>query len=166
MVDRVKEVYNITTLEELNVVLNTTSIPEGRVLRDVYGESLAHTNVLLTQLFGNEDRKVPAHMPHFLNKQVLERIENRIPDQFTATRSHRFRNSTDLQYALMYFYFLKNFEKEKKDEYYDSLWSQYLDTDHNGYLDKNELATLATMVYEENVNEEFDLKNDQSSIGT
>lgn len=163
--DRVKEVYNITTLEELSGVLNTTSISEGRALRDTYAESLAHTNVLLTQLFGNDERKVPAHMPHFMNKEVLQKIEDRIPDQFTDTRSHRFRNSTDLQYALMYFYFLKHFEKEKKDQYYDSLWSQYLDTDHNGYLDKNELATLATMVYDENVNEEFDLKCGQSSIG-
>lgn len=148
-------VYNISTLEELHSILNETQSSEGRSLRDMYAESLVHTNVLLTKIFGNEERKVPAHMPHFMNKQVLQRIEERIGSYFTDTRKHRFRSSSDLQYAFMYFYFLKEFEKEKQEAYYDSLWEQYLDTDHDGYLNTNEFKTLAAMVYQNDVNEEL-----------
>lgn len=153
-----KEVYKIATLEELDAVLaeqSEQSEQPGRSLRDMYAESLVHTNMLLTQLFEYEDRKVPAHMPHFLNREVLQQIENMIGDQFTLTRQHRFRSSDDLQYAFMYFYFLKEIEKKKMDAYYDSLWDLYLDTDHDGFLNTNEFKTLAAMVYRDDVNEEF-----------
>lgn len=142
---------NITSLTELESILNTTS---GRRLADTYSDSLIYTNILLTKLFGNEERKVPAHMPHFMNVISLQQIEQKIPDYFTETRSHRFRSSNDLQFALMYFYFVKQFEKEKQDDYYNSLWNLYLDTDHDGYLNANELQTLAAIVYQDNINDE------------
>lgn len=144
--------FNITTLEELDEAL---AAKQGRVLRDMYAESLVHTNIVLSKLFGNEERKVPAHMPHFMNKQVLQQIEDTIGMEFTNTREHRFRSSDDLQYAFMYFYFLKEFEKQKQEAYYDSLWDLYLDTDHDGFLNSNEFTTLAAMVYQDNVNEEY-----------
>lgn len=93
-------------------------------------------------------------MPHFMNVNSLKEIEKRIPAYFDETRSHRFRSSEDLQFALMYYYFVKQFEKEKQDDYYDSLWDLYLDTDHDGYLNTNELQTLAAIVYQDNVNDE------------
>ena len=69
--------------------------------------------------------------------------------------SHRFRSSDDLQFAFMYFYFIQQFEQEKEDQYYDSLWDQYLDTDHNGVLDPNEFRTLASVVFDNKVTNEF-----------
>lgn len=121
---------------------------------DSYHDSLVYTNLLLIQLFGKEDRKVPAHMPHFLNRQNLDKIESKIRPYFDSTSSHRFRQSDDLQYSFMYFHFLKVFEMEKKQEYYDSLWSRYLDTDHDGILSSNELRTLASIVYKDDINDE------------
>ena len=140
---------NITSFNKL---LNLFA---SRRLTDTYHDSLIHTNILLIKLFGYENRVVPAHMPHFINKQILAKIESRIGDYFSQTISQRFRSSGDLQFAFMYFYFLNHFEEEKEDAYYDSLWTEYLDTDHNGILDDNEFRTLAVIVYEEGVTEEY-----------
>ena len=111
--------------------------------------------MLLISLFGNTERYVPAHMPHLINKAVLAKIEQRIGPHFQNTMSHRFRSSDDLQFAFMYFYFLRHFEQEKEDRYYESLWDQYLDVDHNGVLDPNEFRTLASVVYNNKVTDEF-----------
>ena len=149
--DRVKTVFNISSMNELNELMAS----QGRQLRDTYADSLVYTNILLSKRFGNEERKVPAHMPHYMNKQVLERIEHMIASEFTNTRQHKFRSSDDLQYSFMYMYFLRQFEKEKQDKYYDSLWDLYLDTDHDGFLNANELQTLAAMVYQDDMNEQY-----------
>ena len=104
-------------------------------------------------MYGRGDRKVPAHMPHFLNRHILAKIEGKLQDEFDATSSHRFRQGDDLQYAFMYYHMLNEFEKEKKQEYYDGLWDLYLDTNHDGVLDKNEMRTLAAMMYGDDVND-------------
>lgn len=98
-------------------------------------------------------------MPHFLNRQNLDRIESKVRPYFESTSSHRFRQSKDLQYSFMYFHFIKAFEMEKKQAYYDSLWDRYLDTDHDGILNANELRTLASIVYKDNVNDEYESRN-------
>lgn len=141
--------------------LNITSLPAllrflgPRRLSDTYHDSLVYTNLLLISLFGNAERYVPAHMPHLINKAVLAKIEQRIAAQFANTMSHRFRSSDDLQFAFMYFYFLRHFEQEKEDQYYDSLWDRFLDMDHNGVLDPNEFRTLASVVFDNKVTPEF-----------
>lgn len=48
---------------------------------------------------------------------------------------------------------------EKKQAYYDSLWDRYLDTDHDGILNANELRTLASIVYKDDVNDEYESRN-------
>ena len=89
------------------------SLPPGvrrqhrrRRLLDVYADSLRHVNRMYTKRYGGATRKVPAHMPHFLQKSVLEAMHDRFPDQFAATASHRFRHSQDMQFSFSYFYYL------------------------------------------------------------
>jgi UDP-N-acetylglucosamine-lysosomal-enzyme len=44
----------------------------NRHLLDVYGDSLRHVNSLLNQVFGVAGgRKAPAHMPHFIDTNIL-----------------------------------------------------------------------------------------------
>jgi len=95
-----------------------------RRLLDVYGDSLKHVNMLLDLQFGVESRRVPSHMPHFIDRHVLSEAQARWPDHFDVTSSHRFRHSRDMQFALAYMYwmmsarrgrtakeFLKSFDK-------------------------------------------------------
>lgn len=44
---------------------------------DVYGDSLRFVNKLLNRAYGHEARKVPAHMPHMINREVMEELQNR-----------------------------------------------------------------------------------------
>jgi hypothetical protein len=45
------------------------------LLLDVYGQSLRHVDQLYTEAFGAASRKVPAHMPHFLDRHVIEDMQ-------------------------------------------------------------------------------------------
>jgi hypothetical protein len=47
----------------------------GRRLLDMYGDSLKFVNRVMTAEFGPAARKVPAHMPHFLQKRVIEDMQ-------------------------------------------------------------------------------------------
>ena len=50
----------------------------GRKLLDIYGDSLKHVNRLLNVRYGrpSEVRKVPAHMPHFVQTEVMEDLQS------------------------------------------------------------------------------------------
>lgn len=52
----------------------------GRRLQDLYAESLLHVNRLYNSEYGYQARKVPAHMPHFINKQIMEALQDRYFD--------------------------------------------------------------------------------------
>ena len=41
---------------------------------DTFGASLTHVNALFNRKFGYSARKVPAHMPHFIDKTIMERL--------------------------------------------------------------------------------------------
>ena len=41
----------------------------------MYGDSLKYVNALLTVKFGSESRRVPAHMPHMIDKDVVEELQ-------------------------------------------------------------------------------------------
>ena len=48
-----------------------------RKLQDTFGDSLRHVNRLYNKVYGYEARKVPAHMAHFINKNIAEEIQSR-----------------------------------------------------------------------------------------
>ena len=122
---------------------------------DSYGGSLIFTNLLFIKEFGQDERKVPAHMPHLLNTRTLAALFDRFPAAVNETRAHRFRQKNDLQLAFAYFHYLREVEKSKKGAYFDDLWSRFLDTNHDGMLEGNELRTLAAVVYRDDVNQEY-----------
>jgi hypothetical protein len=80
------------------------------LLMDTFGDSLIFVNQLYNAQFGTPDamRKVPAHMPHFIDAHVMRQLQATFPDQWDATSTHRFRSPTDMQYGFSYFYFLQN----------------------------------------------------------
>lgn len=129
----------------------------GRKLLDVYGDSLKHVNSIYNRLYGSEGRKVPAHMPHFIQRPVLQRLMEAFPEQWTTTSSHQFRASNDMQFSFAYFYFLINERLEEP-------WLPHLiDTDNDGALSRNEFRTAWSIAYgtpikdEESMNDSFSL---------
>ena len=107
------------------------------------GDSLVHVSMLYHKRFGAMTRKAPAHMPHMIDRDVMATLQEAYPEEFEATSSRRFRGSSDMQFALSYFYWLIHNEVEPDLEV---LWNRYLDTDGDGRLSDNELRTLAAIV--------------------
>ena len=42
---------------------------------DTFGESLSKVNRLLNKEFGHESRKVIAHMPHFIDSDIMSQLQ-------------------------------------------------------------------------------------------
>lgn len=61
----------------------------------MYGDSLKFVNGLLTVKFGPESRRVPSHMPHMIDKELVEEMQNTyfqiihfFPHYFTFKKTH------------------------------------------------------------------------------
>eukprot|EP00505_MAST-04D_sp_SCG-Rhode-Island_P004436 Stramenopile-MAST_4_protein_4436 len=110
---------------------------------DMYADSLVKVNMLYTKKFGAQSRKVPAHMPHMIDKDVMKEFQKNYHDQVQFTSQQKFRSSEDMQFAFSYFHWLIS-NKPKPDV--KRIFKTEIDTDQNGYLDTNEIRTLAAMV--------------------
>ena len=97
---------------------------------DYFANSLKHVNKLYTKHYGHEARKVPAHMPHFIQRSVMERLQEDFKEEFDATSSHNVRASDDMQFAFSYFYYLMS---EKHSMVLEDAFKE-LDTDHSGWV--------------------------------
>ena len=126
----------------------------ARRLSSIDEETVIATNYLLVKTYGKQDRKVPASVPHFLNRSVLAKLEKEFAEPIQRTLAHRFPRGSDLNFAFLYYWFVYNEETRRGEAYYDSLWSKFLDTDHDGVLNENELRTLAAILHGDNVSEE------------
>ncbi|XP_067284514.1 N-acetylglucosamine-1-phosphotransferase subunits alpha/beta isoform X1 [Pseudorasbora parva] len=116
----------------------------GRRLRDTFADSLRYVNRLLNGQFGFTSRKVPAHMPHMIDRLVMQELQDTFPQEFDKTSSHRVRHSEDMQFAFSYFYFLMSaLQQLNVSEVFDEI-----DTDHSGVLSDREIRTLATRIHE------------------
>ena len=118
-----------------NATNNDTKAPAV----DTFGESLKYVNRLYSKAFRPEVRKVPAHMPHFIRKDVMEELQARFPEQFEETSSHQLRSPRDMQYAFSYNYYIIDMPEAFN---LSRTWSEYFDVDASGELDENEFWTL------------------------
>ncbi|CAB1437116.1 unnamed protein product [Pleuronectes platessa] len=116
----------------------------ARRLRDTFGESLRYVNKLLNKQFGFTSRKVPAHMPHMIDRLIMQEMQDTFPEEFDKTSAHHVRHSEDMQFAFSYFYFLMSAQQQLNvSEVFDEI-----DTDHSGVLSDREIRTLATRIHE------------------
>uniref|UniRef100_A0A8C5BC48 N-acetylglucosamine-1-phosphotransferase subunits alpha/beta n=1 Tax=Gadus morhua TaxID=8049 RepID=A0A8C5BC48_GADMO len=116
----------------------------GRRLQDTFADSLRHVNRLLNGQFGFTSRKVPAHMPHMIDRLVMQELQDTFPLDFDRTSEHRVRHSEDMQFAFSYFYFLMSALRQLDV----ARVFQEIDTDRSGVLSDREIRTLATRVHE------------------
>lgn len=115
-----------------------------RRLQDTFADSLRYVNKLLNGQFGFTSRKVPAHMPHMIDRLIMQELQDTFPEEFDKTSRHRVRHSEDMQFAFSYFYFLMSAQQQLNvSEVFDEI-----DTDHSGVLSDREIRTLATRIHE------------------
>ena len=150
-----EESFNRTEEESLNgTEPHPSNQTDARRLSSIDEETVIATNYLLVKTYGKQDRKVPASVPHFLNRSMLAKLEKEFAEPIQRTLAHRFPRGSDLNFAFLYYWFVYNEETRRGEAYYDSLWSKFLDTDHDGVLNENELRTLAAILHGDNVSEE------------
>ncbi|KAM4569157.1 N-acetylglucosamine-1-phosphotransferase subunits alpha/beta [Odontesthes bonariensis] len=115
-----------------------------RQLQDTFADSLRYVNKLLNGEFGFTSRKVPAHMPHMIDRLIMQELQDTFPQEFDKTSGHRVRHSEDMQFAFSYFYFLMSAQQQLNiSDVFDEI-----DTDHSGVLSDREIRTLATRIHE------------------
>lgn len=116
---------------------------------DTFGDSLRHVNKLYTRQFGKStsgSRRVPSHMPHMINRRIMKEMKHQWADEFEKTSTHRFRHPQDMQFSFSYFYYLMNREKLYPTTL-EEIWDTYLDMNHDGILDSNEILTVASLAW-------------------
>ncbi|XP_076277614.1 N-acetylglucosamine-1-phosphate transferase subunits alpha and beta isoform X1 [Lasioglossum baleicum] len=137
-------------LPQINITLKTNSKPnysDQWKLRtrqlDTYAESLLYVNKIFNTAYRFERRRVPAHMPHLIDKWIVADMQKKFENEFKKTSSHKVRNSEDMQFAFSYFYFLTS-EKCKVPirEIFDAF-----DTDKSGTWSDREIRTLLSRLY-------------------
>ncbi|XP_053497848.1 N-acetylglucosamine-1-phosphotransferase subunits alpha/beta isoform X2 [Ictalurus furcatus] len=129
---------------ERELKYKTDGTATGRRLQDTFADSLRHVNKLLNGKFGFTSRKVPAHMPHMIDRLIMQELQDTFPEEFDKTSFHRVRHSEDMQFAFSYFYFLMSaLQQLDVSQVFDEI-----DTDHSGVLSDREIRTLATRIHE------------------
>lgn len=109
---------------------------------DSVRQSLLKTHKLMHETFGFGDRMEPSHIPTYFQKEILQRLRNRFPEEYYAVSSHRFREPTDMHFHFSYAYFYMH---ERKPFDFTAIFSD-MDRDHSGVLETRELQRLATGV--------------------
>uniref|UniRef100_A0A8D2ILA8 N-acetylglucosamine-1-phosphotransferase subunits alpha/beta n=1 Tax=Varanus komodoensis TaxID=61221 RepID=A0A8D2ILA8_VARKO len=122
----------------------TNSKLTRRQLKDTFADSLRYVNKLLNSKFGFTSRKVPAHMPHMIDRKVMQELQDLFPEEFDKTSFHKVRHSEDMQFAFSYFYYLMSAVQPLNiSQVFDEA-----DTDQSGILSDREIRTLATRIHE------------------
>ncbi|KAM9313503.1 N-acetylglucosamine-1-phosphotransferase subunits alpha/beta [Gastrophryne carolinensis] len=114
----------------------------GRKLQDTFADSLRYVNKLLNGKFGFTSRKVPAHMPHMIDRIVMQELQDLFPAEFDKTSAHKVRHSEDMQFAFSFFYYLMSaIQPLNVSQVFNDV-----DTDGSGVLSDREIRTLATRI--------------------
>ncbi|XP_066212656.1 N-acetylglucosamine-1-phosphotransferase subunits alpha/beta isoform X1 [Saccopteryx leptura] len=122
----------------------TDSKHTGRQLKDTFADSLRYVNKILNSKFGFTSRKVPAHMPHMIDRTVMQELQDMFPEEFDKTSFHKVRHSEDMQFAFSYFYYLMSAVQPLNiSQVFDEV-----DTDQSGVLSDREIRTLATRIHD------------------
>ncbi|XP_043666200.1 N-acetylglucosamine-1-phosphotransferase subunits alpha/beta isoform X1 [Vespula pensylvanica] len=110
---------------------------------DTYAESLLYVNKIYNIIYGFDRRKVPAHMPHLIDKWIVNSMQRKFESDFIKTSSHKIRNAEDMQFAFSYFYFLMS------ENLYISVGDIFdkFDTDKSGTWSDREIRTLLSRLY-------------------
>ncbi|XP_014244099.1 N-acetylglucosamine-1-phosphotransferase subunits alpha/beta isoform X1 [Cimex lectularius] len=110
---------------------------------DTYAESLLYVNKLYNRRYKYKMRKVPSHIPHLIDKTIMENLQLKFQEEYVKTSSHKFRQPDDMQLAFSYYYFIMSEKYTKsKGEIFDMF-----DTDKSGSWSDREIRTIIAQLY-------------------
>ncbi|XP_076815402.1 N-acetylglucosamine-1-phosphotransferase subunits alpha/beta-like isoform X2 [Clavelina lepadiformis] len=136
--------HDIKRIEDRQKVENDYKTTfKKRKLLDTFGDSLRFVSGIFNKRFGFTQRKVPAHMPHFIDKNIMYELQNKFPEEYDLTSSHQFRHSKDMQFAFSYFYYIMS---ERKSMDLEEIFLEF-DTDLSGVLSDREIRLFATKIF-------------------
>ncbi|XP_044260231.1 N-acetylglucosamine-1-phosphotransferase subunits alpha/beta [Tribolium madens] len=121
-----------------------------KTITDPYTASLQHTNRILNDFYGFSVRKVPAHAPIMIDKDIMNEMQRKFQKHFDKTARNRLRSVDDIQFAFSYYYYIIH---EKKIAGIDQIFDKF-DTDSSGVWSENEIRTVMTKLYELPLNDE------------
>ncbi len=78
----------------------------NRILLDTFASSLLHVSRIYNRAFSYRARKVPAHIPHMVDVDIINEMQQKFWPHFEETSSHQMRSPNDMQFAFSYFYYL------------------------------------------------------------
>eukprot|EP01033_Poteriospumella_lacustris_P007717 gene7719-5547_t len=128
-----------------------------RRLLDTYAQSLIHVNRLYNKAFGTENRKVPAHVPHMIDRDYMGEMQEKWSAEWNATSSHRFRAVNDMQFAFAYYYYVMNRRKIQPPDFLPYL-EHAIDTNGDKFIEPNEWHTLLSVVVGSRFTDDDDLR--------
>lgn len=128
-----------------------------RRLLDTYAQSLIHVNRLYNKAFGTENRKVPAHVPHMIDRDYMSEMQEKWSAEWNATSSHRFRAVNDMQFAFAYYYYVMNRRKIQPPDFLPYL-EHAIDTNGDKFVEPNEWHTLLSVVAGSRFTDDDDLR--------
>jgi hypothetical protein len=145
-------ISNLFTFSSQNSLPTKQRSKRRRRLTDTYGASLIHVNRLYNKEFGVEARKVPAHVPHMIDREIMDEMQKKWPSHWNDTSSHRFRSQKDMQYSFSYYYYTMNRHKLSTINTREFI-KKMVDHDHDELISPNEFRTLVTLLKGKTVSE-------------
>lgn len=121
---------SLSKIKKLQTLQNYQQLELGtrRRLFDAYSSSLLHVSRIYNKAFGYKARKVPAHMPHMVDRDIIYEMQTKFWSFFDATSSHKLRHPQDMQFAFSFNYFVIGVKKSKNlFQLFDEI-----DTDNSG----------------------------------
>nr|XP_039262735.1 N-acetylglucosamine-1-phosphotransferase subunits alpha/beta-like [Styela clava] len=110
---------------------------------DAFADSLRYVSNIYNRDFGFTQRKVPAHMPHFVDRDIMFELQEKYTKEYDITSSHKLRHSEDMQFAFSYNYYLMSVKEPLN---FTKVFLS-LDTDGSKVLSDREIRTLATRTH-------------------
>lgn len=105
-----KQFVNKQTSENSNKTHNGYEIYNGQIRNtaktDTYGMSLQYTNRVFNKAYEFISRKVPAHSPIMIDRDIMGELQDKFSKEFRKTAGNKLRASNDMQYSFSYYYYL------------------------------------------------------------
>ncbi|XP_008196078.2 N-acetylglucosamine-1-phosphotransferase subunits alpha/beta [Tribolium castaneum] len=117
---------------------------------DPYTASLQHTNRILNDFYGFSVRKVPAHAPIMIDRDIMNEMQRKFEKHFAKTARNRLRSVDDVQFAFSYYYYIIH---EKIIADIDQIFDNF-DTDLSGMWSQSEIRAAMTKLYDLPLNDE------------
>lgn len=95
--------------------------------------------------FSKHLRRVPSHMPHMMNKQILIELKGLFPQEFQLNSAHRFRHPRDLQVGFAYFNYLVN-RHDILSSTLCGLRDQDIDMNRNCRVEEDNIRTFESLL--------------------